>query len=156
MNRILKLFASLLSGDSSELTDWSLVTVENENERIAIKLRTLKPTALDIDQFNTIGVFRWSYTGRHPSERETERLNLFEEGITEVFDINMDHSHQIAVVTGSTFKEYICLTRDKDHFMNISNAFLQEIPMFPVELESVNAPDWKYWKQYLKIYGQSK
>jgi hypothetical protein len=143
----------------SELDYWVILTAENEDGVLVIRLRTTRPDIADPAAFRTSVIISWRYSAGSagmPTDEEKREIDAFEREIDGLTMAN-DNSHLMAVATGLGLREYIFYTRNYNAFMRSFNALLAtRAQRLPLTIEYYDDPTWKNWLDFLRLYERSQ
>ena len=149
-------FLSRLFGRSPQPeAQWSIVRAVNETaaEAAVIRIRTDRPS--EPKNLRSAIEISWPYTSDSPFPAPTDNQQMiaFEEAIDELASEN-GHSELVQVSTGNGVKEWLFYSADQSRFMQRMNELLKGHPVYPLQIEFYEDPDWQIWSETISALDQ--
>ncbi len=139
---------------ASNLSSWSILTAENDDGILIVRLRIEKPAIASIDTYQTSVIVKWDYIPESaagmPPEKTKHEMDLFEREIGELTAEN-DNSYLMVVATGMGIREWHFYVKEYDIFIKRFNGLLKKAKEFPIDIEYYHDPEWNNWRDFVKL-----
>ena len=126
---------------------WTILEYEEDSQPVMIRLRGEIPPGVNTDHYPTLVNIYWAYESSPsgmPGEEEMARMHELDDLLNE--NDGAQIGFMMFSVTGNGRKEWIWYIRNADQFIAAVNESLQDLPLFPIEIEATDAADWTaYW-----------
>jgi Family of unknown function (DUF695) len=132
--------------------EWSIVTLRNEElgQAAVMRVRFERPNRGDLATLHLAIVVKWPYESANqmPPPEANEQQLQFERALDPLMP--SEFSELAHVSTGVGLKEWIFYARDKEVFMRRFNELLAGHPIYPLEIEFYDDPNWQVWADLVR------
>jgi hypothetical protein len=137
--------------EQQQADTWFTVTSGDAGNPLIFRARERAPAGVNEADYSTLVSIYWPYepaneSGMPDSETEEAQVEL-EDALDELDKPGM--SILMLVVTGNGQKEWHWYVSDRDAWEARLNELLENRPVFPIQLEAREEPDWALYRDFI-------
>ncbi len=141
------------SGMNFEVGNWAVAQYTDEDGLpIVVKHLSHSPSAAIRAGLQHLAVIRWPYDGSTnnglPTPEDNERMNQLEDNLEK---LETPGRVMLAYTkTGNGLKEFAIRCQSQEEFMEALNQGLAGQPVYPIEIDLYEDPDWQDFDAFMK------
>jgi hypothetical protein len=130
---------------------WFTAEGQEDSKPLVFRARQNVPAGIETKQYPFLISIFWRYKPANEGgmpDAETNDGQIALEDALESLD-SKEYSFLMLVVTGNGRKEWHWYVEDVEKWMNKLNESLKGHPVYPIEIENSQEPDWSLYKGFL-------
>ena len=137
--------------EQKEIGDpWVLAETVEDGFPIMHRLRQCVPDGIIISEYPYLLSILWEYETEDnsgmPSEEQNEQHLNFDDALDEMD--NKGSGTMMLAITGNGRKEWVWYVNDPQEWSNELHSCLQGHPVYPLDIEKSEDPEWETWKTF--------